>query len=107
MERLDRTHSNDTVLNRIQDKIIRALNAVVSKPIINGQLIEQVLVDYAAPTLVPHKLNRKPRGWFVVHPGLPSQANANPIDAAVADEKFLYLQADSATDSFFGNLWVF
>lgn len=107
LELFDRTHSGDTILDRIQDKIMRVLNPALRVPILNGHLVENVFVSYAAATRIEHKLGRKPRGWFVVRPCVPSQASAHPLDDIEADDKFLYLRANSTTTGFLGHLWVF
>jgi len=110
LEFFDRTHSGNSILDRIQDKIMRVLNPALKMPILNGQLLEQVVITYTGSGLsnkIAHKLGRVPRGWIVCGVCSPPSAHLGDIvtDVAAADDKYLYLEAQ--TQTVVTNLWVF
>jgi hypothetical protein len=70
-----RTQTQSEELNRVQDKIVPALNVLLSIPILDGRLIETeknaagqevALTIGTAFKLIEHKLGRKYRGFLVV-----------------------------------------
>lgn len=98
MEIFDRIHHPDSLINRIQDKLTRVINAIARVPLLDGVLLEGVAID-AAATVVPHSLGRTPRGYICL------DAQANQIgQIAPADDKFLYVAATSPLTTSF---WVF
>lgn len=101
MELFDRIQHPDSLINRIQDKLIRVINAIARKPVVDGQLLKDVTVLVTSATRVEHKLGRKPRGFI-----LTSGAYATVIETQAADEEFLYLQSSGGAN-YVGGLWVF
>lgn len=99
MELFDRIQSPDSILNRVQDKITRVVNAIARKQIIDGLLVESVSIA-STETAVPHGLDRVPQGWMLVN------GSPYPVEeSAPADNKFLYLVASSPTTG--RKIWVF
>lgn len=100
MELFQRIQTADSLLNRIQDHLLRVINAIARKEIIDGRLIEVQLSP--APTRVEHKLGRVPRGWIVVNPirGETFTEYQSP------DERFLYISSLSSA-VFTARIWVF
>ncbi len=54
-----------TALERQLTVMRTALNAVIDSPLTSGNHIEKVVINDGGITRVPHKLGRKPLGWFV------------------------------------------
>jgi hypothetical protein len=63
---IQRIGVNDKDLSRIQDNIARAVDVIGAKPILDGVLIEGVVLTSGSAALVPHSLGRPYRGWIVV-----------------------------------------
>lgn len=57
----------NNVLDELQNNLEAALQALPNSLILDGQLLEGVVLGTTA-TLVAHKLGRLPNGWFVVRP---------------------------------------
>lgn len=54
-------------LNKAQDYTDLALAPVLACPLIDGFLLENIELA-TGPNIVDHKLDREPRGWFIVSP---------------------------------------
>jgi len=65
MPKLQRIQTSDRVLNMIQDNVSNILDPYSSKDILQGQILQNVVLSSGANT-VAHKLNRKLIGWFIV-----------------------------------------
>jgi hypothetical protein len=98
MELFGRTQHPDSVINRIQDKLIRVINAIARKPIVDGHV---VTADIATTeTKVEHGLGRVPQGWIALTPSVLSIGQSR-----AADENFLYLLSTGAQPG--QKFWVF
>jgi hypothetical protein len=92
----------DELLNRVQDASLPALNALLSIPVLDGRLTEEItLSGTAVPLPFPHKLGRLPLGWIPV-----SVKGGTGIyeDNIPRDEKFIWLRSSVALTC---QLWVF
>lgn len=98
MELFDRLQTTDSLLNRIQDKLMRVINAIARKEILDGRLIEDITVT-PSTTRIEHKLGRVPRGWIV--------ANGTPdlIVESSRDDRFLVVSSAGGTATI--DIWVF
>lgn len=65
MPKLQRIQTGDRVINMIQDNIANILDVYSSKELAQGQILTNVSLASGA-NKVPHKLNRKLLGWFIV-----------------------------------------
>lgn len=65
MPKLQRIQTQDRVLNMIQDNVSNILDPYSSKEILQGQILQNVRLVSGANN-VPHKLDRKLIGWFIV-----------------------------------------
>lgn len=92
----------DDTLNRVQDRLRVTTDALASVPLVDGVLLENVVLTAGAFAPVAHRLARPWRGFLVV------ARNANAVvwnqspgtDAGV----FIYLQPSANVTV---NLWVF
>ena len=93
---------DDDTLNRVQDRLRVAIGALTSVPLLDGVLLENVVLAAGSFTPVVHNLTRPWRGYLV----LSRTANAAIWNQAPAADavSFLYLQP-SATVTV--NIWVF
>lgn len=93
---------DDDTLNRVQDRLRVAIGALTSVPLLDGVLLENVMLTAGSFTPVAHNLTRPWQGYLVI------SRTANAVvwnQAPVADAAtFLYLQP-SATVTV--NIWVF
>ena len=99
MQVLEKINTPDELLNRIQDRLLAALNPVLKSQILDGRLVEGVVLG-ATQVSVAHGLDRSGVKFIVVSP----QADARVWQSASADSKFLYLTASAAVTV---DLWVF
>lgn len=94
MRAVDRLQTSNPELNRVQDRLVTALNEVLRHPLLGGELLTSVSVGTAA-TQVSHKLGRKLIGWA------PVRVRANAVvwdeqDAETNPELFVRLRASAA-----------
>lgn len=95
---LDTTNAAD--LNRIQTNIGMFSSGIVGIPILDGNLIEDVVLG-STETKVNHKLGRRYRGWVIVD----KSANQSVWAATSAiSERYLSLTASGTVTV---SLWVF
>ena len=103
MQLFDKIQSPDEILNRIQDRIKAAFNAVARRQIVDGRLTDALSLTTSFQNIA-HGLGRTPNGWLVSNPdadvGIWSDAVANNPDPA----KFLRIRATAAVTC---KLWVF
>lgn len=65
MAKLQKIQTADRVINMIQDNVSNILDPLSSKDILQGQILQNVVLLSGANTIA-HKLNRKLIGWFIV-----------------------------------------
>jgi hypothetical protein len=114
---MQRIQTDNDFLNRVQDAILAPLNALIMNPILNGRLVETmtdangheqpiVIRSAAGYTKVPHKLGRRPRGWFIISPTSAYGPTVyGDVNEHNDDHLVLYL-ANNDTDTTI-KLWVF
>ncbi len=116
-----RIQSSNEELNRIQDSFLPTINALRGCPILDGRLVETMpnsagievpisLGVGAGFRRVPHKLGRKPLGWFSVAPSCDGTgASIGDVFADTAvhgdEDRFLYLATTATAVTV--KLWVF
>lgn len=83
-----------------QDRLKKVFNALLKVPILDGRLLENVVLAAATTAAVPHGLGRKPLGYFPIA----LSAGIVPYEAAARDDKFLYLNSAAGGTI---SLWVF
>jgi hypothetical protein len=105
MQHFDRIQTDDSLLNRIQDRIKSVVNAIAGREIIDGRIITTAIT--AVGGSVAHGLGRIPNGWIVLN-GIPNDfVTANAIQETNApDKNFLYLIALTQNIPS-AKLWVF
>lgn len=69
------TDSKD--LDKVQNNLSDFFAPLVRNPFVEGILLKDIELTSGNVTKVPHKLNRAPRGWFIVR----KKANSNVWDA--------------------------
>ena len=92
----------DEALNRMQDRIKTVTDALVANRLLDGVLLENVVLTAGVFTPVSHQLARPWQGYLVFARNANATIWSQPISADGAT--FLYLQP-SATVTV--NLWVF
>ncbi len=101
MELFDRIQHPDSLINRIQDKILKVVNAIARKEILDGHVITADVGN--TETAVEHGLGRVPQGWILLN------GPAGTLDACIEmsppDDKFLYLAFNGAQVD--RKFWVF
>lgn len=93
----------DKELDRLMDNLEVILEDVLTRAVISGRLVEDVVVTTGQANTVNHRLGRKLRGWVVVR----KSADANVWDEQATNElqsKELVLQSDATVTV---SLWVF
>lgn len=63
--------TGDAKVDSALDSLRRAVNEVVSEPLVSGVLHESVVISASADTRLPHGLKRKPRGWVLARSTVP------------------------------------
>lgn len=96
-----RTDQDSKASQRAQDSAESSLKSILSKEIIDGVLIEDVILVAGQDNLVAHKLGRTPRGYLVVR--CSSQASVWDSEPVYPD-KFLELQSSA---NIIVSLWIF
>jgi hypothetical protein len=95
--------AGDTTFSRAQDDAAQVHRALINIPILNGALLEDVVVTTGAVQSIPHQLGRTLIGWMVVR----QRASAivwDTQDANTNPQGTLFLNS-SATVTV--DLWVF
>lgn len=92
-------NTKDEVLNRIQAELQRALNPVLTCPLLNGVPVGPVALASGVPKEVNHGLGRLPLGYLIT--GL----NANVVVWSPAATKMTITLTSSADCTV--SLWVF
>lgn len=106
----NKTAISDASTTRFQDNVARIFQALLPIPILNGQLLEDVILIAGNVNRVSHGLDRPYRGWIVVKKRPKSVSPSTALyfwdTDAPATDKATILQiwtSDDATIS----LWVF
>lgn len=73
MKKYKKLSSLDPVVKQLQENIEQAINPVLTKEIINGILIKDIVLTTGSVDKVNHKLGRNPIGYIVV------KRNANSV----------------------------
>jgi hypothetical protein len=90
-------------LKQVQENTEQALESLLNNPILNGVLLRSVQLTTGSPSLVEHKLGRKPLGYLVTK----RNANATIYDTettSVAEQNFLKLNTSANVTV---DLWIF
>ncbi len=90
-------------LSRVQDNIVQAIEPLIASKVVDGILVQGVVLDSAKLNVIFHKLGRELMGWTVVG----QDANAVVWDEQAANplkSKTLRLQCSADVTV---NLWVF
>jgi hypothetical protein len=106
MQRFDRIQTDDSILNRIQDRLKAVINAIAGKPIIDGQIITATITPGGVS--IPHGLGRVPNGWILISGGVTNFVSSTdtPCQTTKPDARFLYLIMGQLTLTN-AKLWVF
>lgn len=93
MAKLQRINTPDRIINMIQDNVANILEPLSNIPLNSGQILQSVRL-VSGSNNVPHKLERKPLGWFIVR-----QRSAGTVydtqDTNPNPQTFLRLQASA------------
>ena len=93
----------DYETNQLQQNVAEFLNQIKSNELLNGRLIEDVVLTFGATTTVNHGLGRKIRGFEIVYKN-------NSVDVWAEDDDQTYplrqLVLSTSADATV-NLWVF
>lgn len=101
LKSMKKLQSPDRVMNTIQDNVETALRPLLTNPLLDGTLIENVSIPTGSPKTIEHGLGRAVRGWYVVSP----QANAVVWETPSAlPTKTLILNSSANVDC---KLWVY
>lgn len=65
MAQIDRLQTKDPELNRVQDRILQAVNPALAHFLLGAQLLEGVSL-VTGTNDVDHKLGRRIAGWWIV-----------------------------------------
>lgn len=63
--KVSQVQTTDRVIGQIQSNIITPLNLILSNPITDGILLQNVTLS-SGDNSINHKLGRKLQGWFIV-----------------------------------------
>lgn len=95
----------DAVTGRAMDEVREVVNDVAAIDILQGKLIEAVVLTGGTTRKIAHGLGRKPRGWIVVkQKGWTSTGYMNEVDHGSKDRE-LWLLAYGMDPTI--SLWVF
>jgi hypothetical protein len=98
MQALRKIKVKDNDLAFVQDNIINAINPILRNVLLDGVMAEGFDITTGG-TSIPHGLNRKPIGYFVISKNGPGDVYQTGMDS-----KFITLQS---TVDVTINLWVF
>lgn len=63
--KIQKINTGDRVLNMIQDNVSNVVEPLTLIPLNSGQILSNISLVTGA-NVIPHKLNRKLVGWFIV-----------------------------------------
>jgi hypothetical protein len=98
MKSLPRIQTNNSDVRRIQDLIVRWTNQLLGISILNGILLENVVLT-SGSNEIEHKLDRVPKGWVVVD----QNASATFYSSSKTNRVLTLVASANATVS----IWVF
>jgi hypothetical protein len=94
---------SDKVVSRFQDNVSNSIHDLATTPIIQGNLLKNVVLVAGTTSIIEHKLGRNIEGWVVVG----KSANSNIWDAQSSNAApTLTLNLNCSADVTI-NLWVF
>ncbi len=96
--------TKDEDLTRVQNAVASAVDPLLANPILDGRLVEGIVLTAAVFTNVPHKLGRKVRGFFIADRNAQATVWRDPSTANPDEAKFLRLTTDATVTI---NLWVY
>lgn len=96
-----RVRSQDDVVRQLQDAVGAVFQDVVSREILDGQVIEGVQITTGTPYAVSHKLSRALVGYIVIR----KNADANVWDSVSAAPSSILILNSSANVTI--SVWVF
>ena len=105
---LELLRTQNSELRQVQDSVASVLRDVTSRSILDGRLLEDIVLEEGVVATIPHKLGRKLLGWILVRKDAnedvwDSQAsNPTPTRTLVLNNT---LTAPGATMTI--SLWVF
>lgn len=93
----------DSDINRMQDNVVQGIDSLGQVPLIDGVLIENVVLTTGITNHIPHKLQRPLIGWMI------TRMRANSIvwdsqDAAAQPAQILDLHCSANVTV---DIWVF
>lgn len=68
MKALKKVSTQTADLNKVQENVEQALSPIIACPLVAGLLLKNISLLTGQDNIVPHKLARRPQGWFVVSP---------------------------------------
>lgn len=83
-----------------QTKWPSTLNPIISLPILNGNLINNISLIASVPLVINHLLQRNPQGWFTID----NQSNAVVWRAAPFTNLNIVLESSADTTI---SIWIF
>ncbi len=103
MKEFSPTHNSDSTVNRMASEIKTILNSVARVLLNDGRLTDSVALTTSFQD-VPHKLGRKPAGWFVVSPDADVRVWEDAAGNNPDQTKFIRVKGSAAANLKF---WVF
>ena len=90
------------------EPLVDRFNEVTNVPILQGRLLEDVVVQKEVTTKIRHGLGRKLRGWVVVKSGSTVALHDQQVNNKKEDEElWLFLNTGGTGETFTVSLWVF
>jgi hypothetical protein len=96
-----RSTSSDVV--QLQDSVANALNPIIKKEIIDGQLLENLALATSQDNLIQHKLGRNLRGYIIVRKNALADVYEQPVPNNLTELQLNLHTTQTVTIS----LWVF
>jgi hypothetical protein len=88
--------------------LVDRFNEVVDVPMLQGRLLEDIVVQKEVTTKIKHGLERKLRGWIVVKNGSTISLHDQQADNEREDQElWLFLNTGGTSETFKISLWVF
>jgi hypothetical protein len=97
---LKKVRTTNDEIRQLQDGIMRVVEVLRKKEILDGRLIKDVILDSAAPTEINHGLGRALNGWIVTR----ISAAATVHESESPSTNILTLEASADVTV---SLWVF
>lgn len=109
---LRRVRSQDNTLRQLQDASDNVFKAITSKRILDGNLIEDIVITGGEPKTIDHLLGRKLTGWILVRKNLEVDVWDSQSDNPTPSATLVLNSTDNSADPMLENevtisLWVF